>query len=216
MIEINFLKINKEHYQYLEILLNSVPSFTKERVLKYDQKEDQLRGVIGRLILKKLLILANYPLTVLEEIKLDQYNRPYLNSEIDFNIAHSDAYVICAISKSTKLGVDIEKIKPIEIDDFNIFLSETELKELLKSKTPLTSYFDLFTQKEAVSKAIGIGLEISLPDIKIRNNVAVCKKEKWNLVKLAIDKDYKAHIAFKKGEEIRIKELKIEDLLSIL
>ncbi|MGZ4118712.1 MAG: 4'-phosphopantetheinyl transferase family protein, partial [Bacteroidia bacterium] len=195
-------------------LLNSLPVYTKEKLSEYPQKEERLRGAVGRLILKKLLIEDGYQNNILEKIKSDKYGRPYLDNKIDFNIAHSGDYIVCAISKNTKLGVDIEKIRPIEIDEFNILLTKKELKKIQKSNSPYDIYFDLFTQKEAVSKAIGIGLEISLPDIDIKKNVASCGTEKWNLAKLEINKKYPAHIAYKGKPEIQVKEIKIADLLN--
>jgi 4'-phosphopantetheinyl transferase len=215
MIKVNFFKINKNHYQYFEKLLNGLPFYIKEKLLKYPQKEERLRGAMGRLILKKLLIEEGYKNNILEKIKSDKFGRPHLDNKIDFNIAHSGDYVVCAISKNTKVGVDIEKIRPIEIDEFNILLTKKELKEIQNSNSPFSIYFDLFTQKEAVSKAIGIGLEISLPDIDIKKKVASCGTEKWNLTKLEINKKYPAHLAYKGKWEIEVKEIKIEDLLNM-
>ncbi|MGZ6539808.1 MAG: hypothetical protein ACXVEB_15645, partial [Bacteroidia bacterium] len=89
MIKINFFKINKSHYQYYQKLLNSLPVYTKEKLSEYPQKEERLRGAVGRLILKKLLIEDGYQNNILEKIKSDKYGRPYLDNKIDFNIAHS-------------------------------------------------------------------------------------------------------------------------------
>ena len=43
---------------------------------------------------------------------------PNLSNNLDFNISHSGQFVVCAISNSIPVGIDIEKIKEIEIESF--------------------------------------------------------------------------------------------------
>ena len=212
MISIYFFKIQKKHHQRLEYFLSRVPILTKNTLQKYHRKEDQLRGVIARLILKKLLIERGFSENVLSHIKIDEFDRPFIEGNVDFNIAHSGTYVICAVSEKSRIGVDIEKIKKIKMDDFNVFLAKDELKKIKASKTPENIFFTLWTQKEAVSKANGKGLGVLLPDIKIKKGNAVCKKQKWNLLKLDIGKKYHSYLAFKGKQAVELKELKLAEL----
>ncbi len=216
MIKVYFLKINKKHYKHLDVYLKALPVVIKKRLFKLDQKDDRFRGVIARLILKKILIVEGYSENVLKKIKIDEYNRPYLDNKIDFNISHSGNYVLCAIctngAKKTRVGVDIEKMRKIKIDEFNVFLSKTELVDVLRKKRPLNRYFELWTKKEAVSKANGKGIGTLLPGIKIKNKVASCENIKWNLKKININKNYQSHLAFKGNPKIKIIELKTEEI----
>jgi 4'-phosphopantetheinyl transferase len=215
VITINYLKVKKSHLQHLDSFLNTIPASAKKKLLQLHQKEDQLRSVISRILLKKQLIELGYANTILNKIKIDKNGRPYIDNIIDFNIAHSANYVICAISKQTRVGIDIEKIRKIKLDNFNVFLSKEELKEIQASKNPNRQFFILWAKKEAVSKADGQGLGTLLPSIHVKKKSAICNKQKWNLSKLSINNNYSSFIAFKGNQKITIKELNIKDLLNI-
>jgi 4'-phosphopantetheinyl transferase len=218
MLKVYFFKIKKNHHQYLEKLLQTFPLSARKRILQFDRTEDQLRSATGKLLLKKLLMEEKYPANVLSSLILDKHERPYIPGKIDFNIAHSDKYVICAISKNGRIGVDIEKVRPIKIDEFNVFLSKSELKQVLKNKKPLKLFFELWTQKEAVSKANGKGIGVLLPKVKVKKNTAFCENEKWILAELNFNKKYVSHLAFRRQtglKEIVLSQIKMKDLLKI-
>ena len=139
-----------------------------------------------------------------------------IDNIIDFNIAHSGDYIVCAVSKDTKLGVDIEKIRIVNIDDFTIGFRDEELNEIKKHESPVEHFFSLWTQKEAVSKANGKGLEVLLTDIVLKNSGAISENEEWTLVKLDIDQEYMSYAAFKGTNELIQVELELGDLSDIV
>jgi 4'-phosphopantetheinyl transferase len=61
------------------------------------------------------------------QIKRTKMNRPYIETSqkinIDFNISHSNEWIVCAISPIGRIGVDIEQILPIDINIAKEFLS---------------------------------------------------------------------------------------------
>ena len=120
---------------------------------------------------------------------------------------------MCAVSKTTRVGIDVEKLRDICIDDYSISLSDKELEELTSSENPIPDFFTLWTKKEAISKADGKGLAILLPDMVIGKDSATCGQTVWNLKELIVDPEYVAHIAFSGSNELKIKEFKLAEFI---
>lgn len=107
-----------------------------------------------------------------------------------FNISHSGNYVICAFSEEASLGIDIEEIKMVNLLDFKSFYNDADWQKIMISKNTYNAFFDVWTKKEAVVKAMGQGLSISFPDIILTKNRAIVKDSVWFLKNLRIDKQY--------------------------
>jgi 4'-phosphopantetheinyl transferase len=90
---------------------------------------------------------------------------------LEFNLSHSEEIALYAITNASKIGIDIEKIRPIT-DAEQIakrFFSAKEytwLSELSPSEKP-AAFFSLWTCKEAYLKAIGEGLAFGLDRFEI-------------------------------------------------
>ena len=209
MIVIGILKIEQGGGLHLAHCLKKLPAFMQEKITRYPRQDEQLRSVLARLVLKQLLLDQGFHDTVLEDYRIDEYGRPFINEDIDFSISHADDYVMCAVSKTTRVGIDIEKMRDICIDDYSISLSDTELEELTNSTHSISDFFTLWTKKEAISKANGKGLAILLPDMIIGNDSATCEQTAWNLKKLSINPEYMAHIAFSGTNELKIRRFEL-------
>ena len=141
--------------------------------------------------LKKMGLKEN----ILSEIKYDRYLRPFIEENIDFNLSHSGNYVICALARDIKLGVDIERVSEIDFNDFTQTMNTQQWNVILQSPCPLYTFFRYWTIKESVVKAIGKGLQIPLKQIKVRSGLAEYGIEKWFLTKLYIDEKYPCTLA---------------------
>lgn len=212
MVTVNYININEIDPFVFDKGFHTIPPAMKASLLKYRVEEDRIRGVMGKLLLQKLLVENGYSENVLHQITLNQYNRPYLNETVDFNIAHSAAYVICAISKETKVGVDIEKMEAMDVEDFDMHFSKKESIALKQSKDPMNDFYSIWSQKEAVAKADGRGLGIDLPTIELYNQGAVLDGESWLLKEMEIDLNYKSYVAYKGNREIQVSKVGNEDL----
>ena len=213
MIVIGIIKIEQGDELHLAHYLRKLPAFMQEKITNYRRQDEQLRSVLARVILKQLLIEQGFNNAILEDYRTDEYGRPYINEAIDFTISHADDYVMCAVSKTTRVGIDVEKMRDICIDDYSISLSDKELEELTNSTDPIHDFFTLWTKKEAISKANGKGLAILLPDMIIGNNSASCGQTIWNLKELLINPQYVAHIAYSGSNELKIKQFIVTELL---
>jgi len=153
--------------------------------------------VNGKLLLKEALKSIDCDEFSIKNLKYSKYGRPFLNSVLDFNISHSGMYVICAIGKGLNIGVDIEKNKDIDINNFTNIFTDQEYKLIHDSVDSQKAFYEYWTKKESVMKANGRGLSIPIHDIKIeeKKNYAIHEDSIWYLKKIKIDNYYSSHLA---------------------
>jgi len=203
---------NYEHY------LESLPYEMQFKIRKYRNLKDRKLILFGKLILRMLADeFKAQESDFLEEIEYNNYGRPYVeNSNIlDFNISHSGDYVVCAMSDSSKLGIDVEKIdNDIDISNFKFQMLDEEWDRINISEQKADMFYNYWTEKESVIKAEGTGLQNSLKSFIVKNNRTTLKSKLWYITKIPIDDLYKCSLTTDQlisSNEISIKELKMED-----
>ncbi len=176
--------------------MDSLPKVIYDDILKISNKEKQLSTLVGKLLLMEGLKIYNTSNSI-NNIEFDKNRKPFIKKAPHFNISHSNSQVVCAISPEFPIGIDVEKIKNINIDNFIKILSDEEINFLKNHPNPNDAFFDIWTQKEAIMKADGRGIiPIFMKNLSIENNVAKISKNKtWYLKKLPIHPEYKSHIA---------------------
>lgn len=190
-------------------LLSFLPETMRAKTLRFRKWEDAHAHLIGKLLLKKGLKDLGYNHD-LSQVKLSSYNRPYINSAIDFNISHAGNYVICAFSTIGRIGIDIEKVDIIDVNDFHSQWNEEEWNEIITSKNIYTQFYTFWTIKEAVVKADGRGLSIPFENIKIKKGKGKvnCDGVCWEIKEVFINEDYICYLASK----AQISEIKIQKI----
>ena len=178
--------------------LAQLPFFIQEKNNKYRRWQDRHLHLFGKLLLLAGLKKYGYGNDVLYEIKLNQYSRPFVNGNIDFNISHSGEYVLCAIGRDLRLGIDIEEIKEIDFNDFRSVMTYEQWQDIAESDNPIRSFFKYWTMKESVIKADSRGLSIPLLDVRIKDNKVIYKNQSWYLNDLNLNKRYSAFLATNK------------------
>jgi 4'-phosphopantetheinyl transferase len=88
----------------------------------------------------------------------------------EFNLSHSDNKAIVAFSATKRVGVDIERIRPIGdmISLMSQCFNQHEIAEVLaagEAATPV--FFRWWSRREAYMKGLGIGLSLSTDDFFI-------------------------------------------------
>lgn len=163
----------------------------KLKIKAYKRWEDQYLHLFGKLLLKIALLDFGYSNKILDEIKRSVNNRPFIDSEIDFNISHSGSYVICAISKNSKVGIDIEEIKILsDLNEYIGCFSVSEWDHIAKSNIQLNSFYKMWTRKESLLKAVGIGLLENLDKINVLSDIIYYESNYWHLMNIGIDLNY--------------------------
>lgn len=136
--------------------------------------------------------------------------------ELDFNISHSDKYVVVAASTSVKIGVDIERVRELRNLNFKMIMLPDELK--LIRETP-SLFFELWSKKEAVVKAADTSGLSRMRDVVLTENKAMLDGASWLLrsIKLdaQLDEQYEGYLATSAPvDELKIKHILLEDLVN--
>lgn len=177
--------------------LNALPVKQIDKILRYKRWQDAHASLFGKLLLRDALMDLGYN-PDLNQIKYTEYNRPYIEGFFDFNISHSGCYVVCAISRECRIGVDIEEMKQIDMGNFINQWTATELNSIINSADINSHFFELWSMKEAVIKADGKGLNIPFKNIVIHDNMTSIDGITWYLTPLSFIDQYSFYIATNK------------------
>lgn len=199
MVEVFTSKISKINIS--DSILSFLSKETLEKINSYKNKEDVLRTVTGELlirtIIQKKLKIKNKDIV----FKKNEYGKPYLKNSKNFyfNISHSGEWVVCAISEK-EVGIDIELIKPLNLEDVKIFFSKKEYDVFIKKKEDekLSYFYDIWTLKESFLKAIGKGLYIPPSSFSIRIDKNIIELEN------VLGKNYKFKQFFIPGYKLSV------------
>ncbi|GAA4271386.1 4'-phosphopantetheinyl transferase superfamily protein [Aquimarina gracilis] len=188
----------KNHNFLIKEWLPRFPKSFQEKVLRYRRWQDAQLSLLGRLLLKQGL--KDYGIVCNNELNMHytSYNKPYfIDLEVEFNISHSGDIVVCAITQNNDIGIDIEIVKNIEVEDFKNQMTSLEWQRIISSGDIKNSFFNYWTQKEAVIKAHGMGLSVPLKSFEIINNHTIIDTENFYVKEVVLDQEYKCHLAFK-------------------
>jgi 4'-phosphopantetheinyl transferase len=96
---------------------------------------------------------------------------PWRKSQIQFNISDSHEMALCALARHRELGVDLEYLeRPSDFDSLAAhFFAPREVGALrsLPEERRVEAFFNCWTRKEAVLKAVGVGLSMPLNRLEV-------------------------------------------------
>ncbi len=188
--------------------LQQMPEDIKERIRRYRKKENKYQLLIGRLLLREGMHQLGFYNFDLQDLHYNEHNCPLWITEIHFNIAHSQNIVACAFSKTAAIGLDVERIRKINLNDFEYILNDLDHQNIKKSQKVYQAFFKIWTIKEAITKAIGKGLAIDVQQIYIFDEFAELEGQKWYYQSLNLAEGFAAHIVSDKVfSQLEIKEL---------
>ncbi len=137
-------------------LLQLVTPYRREKVLRYTLHNDRLRCLAAGLLLKNVLGITND-----SEIGYGPQGKPFLvNHKTEFNLSHGGNYVIL-VTDNNPVGVDIEKIESFDESVAHRCFTADECATLFAEKDIAKQqelFYTLWTGKEAIMKATGLGL----------------------------------------------------------
>lgn len=137
------------------------------RASGYRFEEDRRRFVAGRGLLRQLLgrYLDIHPETL--RFSQNPHGKPFPDPKragfpLAFNLSHSEHLAVYAISRSRRVGVDLEKIRSIPeaeaIAETYFHPDETAFLQTRSKDNREKRFFEIWTRKEAFLKALGKGL----------------------------------------------------------
>lgn len=193
--------------------LNLIPPGAAERIPKFHRWQDAQASLFGFLLLAEGLKEQGWPgKEMVRQINYVHGEKPAFSvAGPEFNISHTEDMVVCAICSDQKIGIDVEKKKNINIDDFNNCWCEEELAWLQNAPDPEERFYYLWTRKEAVIKAFGKGFSYSLPSFNVLHaQVPTPPFGQWWLHPILLPDDFAAHLAIdsRVPVDIIIREMK--------
>lgn len=134
----------------------------RKRVDRFHFEDDKKRTVCGDMLARQMIAAQ---CGICEEsilISATANGKPYTDdAALELNISHSGDYVLCAVSHNP-IGVDIERIRPIEDNLLRFVCTDEELSFVTDSTAPekeqLHRFFRVWTEKEAYFKYRGTGI----------------------------------------------------------
>jgi 4'-phosphopantetheinyl transferase len=166
------------------------------------------RYVAAKAALRKLL--AHYvtitPATI--EFVHNAYGKPLLAArhnpcQLMFSVSHSAELAVYALTRQHEIGIDLERIRALEyLSLAKRFFAGREYQALMQmtSVELPASFFQVWTQKEAFIKALGLGLHYPLDQFSVNavrpaglNGWADGDKSQWTMLEVSLTDDYRCH-----------------------
>lgn len=208
-------------------LLANISSEKQVRIKKFARPDDAKRTLLADILVRSVVASELNVNNKTIEFDANKYGKPFLkgNFGIHFNVSHSEDWVVCVVDDEP-VGIDIEKIKPVELGIAARFFSDHEYK-MLMAKSPKDRqnfFFDLWTLKESYIKAVGEGLSLPLKSFTVsfleKNEIMVKSGNiltNWTLKQYHLDPGYKMAVcAANKAFPVNIVIKKLEDICSEL
>ncbi len=184
---------------YLALL----PEREQLKIRRFVNWRDAHLSLFGKLLLIRGLMQREYCEDTIRHLDQTCYRRPYLKGGPDFNISHAGRFVVCMLADE-KVGVDVEHIQPIELEDFRSQWTDKEWKDILGSGDPLYKFYRYWTRKEAVIKADGRGMHLPLHTLDVSTSPVVIGNNTWFLSEVDLDKSYCCSVATQTKSEVLI------------
>lgn len=149
-------------------------SDSEKAELPVETSKNYAASVAGRMAVKQLV--SKYLQIDANNVVLHKnvLGKPYIlypeYTDLDISISHSGKYLAVAICKGGKVGIDIEKLRTIDISELVRFLTVDEMIYIYSAQNKdslLQNFFTTWTLKESYVKAIGIGFMHGMPHINI-------------------------------------------------
>jgi len=183
-----------------------------ERAARFHFEKDRHRYILAHACLRD--ILSRYLHCEPKQIvfSTNNYGKPVLLSEqeMDFNLSHSGEYVLIAVTRGHKIGVDVEHFR-MNLEHEKIarrFFSQAENQEFsaIPHEQKVIAFFNCWTRKEAYIKAHGFGLSLPLDNFDVSfapNDPPVLRAtrpdpteaRKWTLLSLDVHPEHAGALA---------------------
>ena len=133
-------------------MLPLVSAQRREQALRYKHTLGQFCCLKSWLMVKGLMDEGISGLA--DEWEYNEYGKPYIKGGLHFSISHCKAGIAVAVDEQP-IGIDIEAIRHAEDDLIERVMNEEERKQIHNDR----DFTRLWTQKEAIVKAQGVGLQ---------------------------------------------------------
>lgn len=145
-----------------ERLLASLPEWRRAAALKFTHQQGRRECAAGYVELLRALRLR-FGIDGMPAFAYNEHGKPFLEDwpDIHFSISHCKAAVGCLVSRHP-CGLDIERIRRAKPELVRYTMSPEEAETIFAAPCPDIAFTRLWTQKEAVLKLEGTGIDGNL------------------------------------------------------
>lgn len=172
MVEIYAINVSSDICKYENHLLTRLSRECRIRCEDIKNKQRRVQFLVGRNLL--FYILGNIIGQKLDnELFYTKLGKPmFINNPWNFNLAHSDDWVICAVSKR-EVGIDIERVDKVSGSKYikqasEIFIENVQSLDYLSLKEE--PYF--WTLRESYAKMKGLSFEQWINNTSFINKIS--------------------------------------------
>jgi 4'-phosphopantetheinyl transferase len=182
----------------------------RERANRFRFERDAVCFVLTRAHLRRILASTLGVAAAAIQFRHEAAGKPRLMGDGGpwFNVSHSGAFALLAIAAGRRVGVDVERIRPMPGRHLGLYLSADEVRDLERLPEPerQPAFFRCWTRKEAYLKARGDGLGFGLQRFSVTLDPERPPRllhvdgepeapPLWDLRDLALDPAYSASLA---------------------
>ncbi|MBJ6362238.1 4'-phosphopantetheinyl transferase family protein [Paenibacillus sp. GCM10012307] len=150
--------------ELLERGMSLISEERRRRIARFHFQADKYRSLLGELLIRHVLC-TGYAFSNADIVfRTGTHGKPSLEGGGPrFNFSHAGDWV-CAVFHTEETGIDIEQLRPIELDVAKRFFASEESAMLsrLEGEAWRREFYRLWTMKEAYVKMRGAGLNIPL------------------------------------------------------
>jgi 4'-phosphopantetheinyl transferase len=194
--------------------LASLPLFMQDEVSTMHRWQDRQARLQGRLLLRRGLARLGLG-GDLGSWSRSPSGKPRLPTGCaEFSISHTAGVTVCALALGSPLGVDAEVLKPVDHAEFKAFFSPAEMRAIQAAPSPWRELLRLWTAKEAVLKAEGIGLLGDPAGLEVLERNPILNGRRWTLIEVDLGTGHVCHLATPPGRtRVRLLNLEQAELL---
>lgn len=198
----------------LQRFLQNLSADEYERAQKFSFRKGREHFIVGRGLAR--VILGRYLDIEPRDLRFlyGPHGKPGLENkvpgdELFFNMSHSNGLLLCAVTRSREIGIDLEyirhEISPEQISERYFSTQEAEYLRAFPKHARERAFFTLWVRKEAYIKATGKGFSLPLDEFVVspfseeqvrfpkspKNHHKTCN---WSMRNLDVGPDYAAAI----------------------
>ncbi len=137
----------------------------REQALKYKHTLGQFCCLKSWLMLQEIAgnstkVAQNtyIPLIWCRNFEYNEHGKPFLPEGPHFSISHCKEGIAVAVDDEEPIGIDIEGIRRVDQELIARVMNEEEQSRIASAAEPARVFTRLWTQKEAIVKAQGVGI----------------------------------------------------------
>jgi 4'-phosphopantetheinyl transferase len=171
-----------------------LPAARRAEISRWVDGTARRRSLLGSRLLAEGLRRLGHPASALDSLCYPPQSRPTLALPVEFSLSHCEGRIVCALSTSGPVGVDVERLDGLTAGDFRLYFSAAERAWAGRSERRFCA---VWTRKEAVAKAAGSrGLrDVSRVDTMSGAGRAVLDGRSWWTPAVPVGGGHVAHLA---------------------